>query len=235
MTAFFGISESLFWSFIRFVEGPRPQVITPAAPCPNMNDKIQIERDEPWSHTHILVNREIQEIIPKKRRVFAAKVDRSGGDNACWPWTGGRNRDGYGYLAVRGKYIGAHRMAYQLHHGPIEKGVSVLHNCPGGDNPACCNPAHLWLGTQTDNILDMEEKGRAKHPAGMSNGLRKHPESVKRGTLASNAILNDEKVREIRRLYHSGTISVKEIAEKYGVTSTCIGLVGLRKSWRHVV
>ncbi len=87
----------------------------------------------------------------------------------------------------------AHRFAYELTRGPVPEGLHVLHDCPGGDNPACCNERHLWLGTNDDNVADKVAKGRqAKgegHAAvmrraaarGDANGLRLHPERAARG------------------------------------------------------
>jgi hypothetical protein len=86
---------------------------------------------------------------------FLSKVDRSG---ECWLWKRGRNRRGYGRYAVRGRHVAAHRFSWELHNGPIPDGLFVLHNCPGGDNPSCVNPAHLWLGTHEENMADMLAK-----------------------------------------------------------------------------
>ena len=88
---------------------------------------------------------------------FWNKVDKSG---ACWLWTACKTKQGYGKFWVDARMEGANRMSWELHHGPIPDGLCVLHNCPGGDNPSCVNPAHLWLGTHAENSQDMVQKGR---------------------------------------------------------------------------
>ena len=89
---------------------------------------------------------------------FWEKVDRSGGTDACWPWIGAIGVHGYGRVNLDGRSTGiASRVAWTLTFGdPGDLGV--LHRC---DNPPCCNPAHLFLGTQLDNSRDMVAKGRA--------------------------------------------------------------------------
>lgn len=104
------------------------------------------------------------------------RVDRSGGADACWTWTAGVEQDGYGIL-WRGKtYLRAHRVSWELAHGPIPEGMNVLHRC---DVPACVNPAHLFLGTQQDNVADRHAKGR--DATGLRNGKHTHPERTPRG------------------------------------------------------
>jgi hypothetical protein len=100
---------------------------------------------------------------------FWSKVDQSGGERACWPWTAGTVRHGYGRISVppRGHSVRAHRLAYELTFGPVKDGWAVLHAC---DNPPCCNPFHLFLGSQADNVRDMHFKGRAKILSGSANG-----------------------------------------------------------------
>ncbi|NJL70387.1 MAG: HNH endonuclease [Candidatus Competibacteraceae bacterium] len=78
----------------------------------------------------------------------------------CWPWTRGKNGQGYGVLYYPGDtapYL-AHRAAYEKVYGSISAGLCVMHSC---DNPSCCNPKHLLLGTHADNMLDKKRKGRA--------------------------------------------------------------------------
>lgn len=88
---------------------------------------------------------------------FWSKIDRSGGPAACWPWIAGHNRDGYGSFRVDDHTELAHRVAWAEANGPVPDGMDVLHTC---DNPPCCNPRHLFLGTAADNARDSVAKGR---------------------------------------------------------------------------
>jgi hypothetical protein len=80
----------------------------------------------------------------------------------CWEWTGTRMPAGYGKLSLGGEFVYAHRLAYaiahQVSHRDIPAGIVVRHRC---DNPPCCNPSHLVLGTYADNTRDMVERGRS--------------------------------------------------------------------------
>lgn len=89
------------------------------------------------------------------------KVDTSGGDDACWPWTGLRNPLGYGRIYADGKHQLAHRFGFGLRGHPLTPEEVVMHAC---DNPPCQNPRHLTAGTTADNTADMIAKGRNKLP-----------------------------------------------------------------------
>lgn len=90
-----------------------------------------------------------------------------GGQDSCWPWTAGENGLGYGQMRVNTVLHTTHRLAYQDCVGPIPKGMVVRHKC---DNPLCCNPHHLILGTQKDNMHDAIERGR--HDMGRSKARK---------------------------------------------------------------
>ena len=98
---------------------------------------------------------------------FWSKVDVQGPDD-CWLWKQSTDRHGYGQTGHDGLHWSAHRLAWQLSNGPIPDGLFVLHHC---DNPPCCNPAHLFLGTQADNMADMVSKGRANLDNGRGKPL----------------------------------------------------------------
>lgn len=94
---------------------------------------------------------------------FWARVDKSGD---CWEWMWLLDVYGYGHFYFEGKVWGAHRLAYRFSKGPITPGLMVLHTC---DYRPCCNPAHLYEGTQGDNVADQVARGRT--PAQISTAL----------------------------------------------------------------
>ena len=91
-------------------------------------------------------------------------------ENGCWLWIGSKWRTGYGYVRVGGKHTSTHRYFYMLYKGDIGDKM-VLHTC---DIPACVNPDHLFLGTQTDNMRDCAAKGRHANMKGTNNPNYKH-------------------------------------------------------------
>jgi hypothetical protein len=81
-------------------------------------------------------------------------------ERGCREWQGARQPTGYGEITVNGKSATTHRLAWELAHGPIPTGMCVCHHC---DNPPCCEPSHLFLGTHKDNMQDAAKKGRWPH------------------------------------------------------------------------
>ncbi|SRR5712692_3899661 len=139
---------------------------------------------------------------PDKRITrFWSKVEK-GPD--CWIWKGGV-RNQYGAFNLIGPLEYVHRIAYRITVGPIPKGLLVLHRC---DTPLCVNPAHLFLGTQSDNLKDANVKGRAKPPDRTgSRGRRK---------------LSDAQIIEMRQLEETGAISLAELGRLYGICKQSI-------------
>lgn len=152
-----------------------------------------------------------------------ANVDRSGGPDACWLWTAFVTPKGYGCTRSGGRNAPAHRVAYELAHGPIPDGLYVCHRC---DVRACCNPAHLFLGTAKDNTQDMLRKGR--------QGAKTKPDFAVRGTAHPLAKLDEDAVRSIRARAAEDNATQTGLAALYGVHHSVIGAVIRRESWKHV-
>ena len=108
-----------------------------------------------------------------------SRLDRSDPE-ACWPYQGGHSqRSGHKQIWCEGGMRHVHRVAWEMAHGPIPEGLCVLHRC---DNPPCCNPAHLWLGTIADNNADRDRKGRGVMPT--PDQIRRRPAGpIKHGTI----------------------------------------------------
>lgn len=134
-------------------------------------------------------------------RRFWAKVDRSGGPDACWPWLGARDRDGYGIFQLATRTTKkAHRVAFALANGREPDG-DVLHKCPGGGNTWCCNPKHHAEGDDAENGRDSAASGR------------------KRGERNGRAILCDADVEALRGDRAVG-LSFRALAAKYRIGKT---------------
>jgi hypothetical protein len=146
---------------------------------------------------------------------FWARIDTSG---ECWVWMGSRTRFGYGRFPIRGQYRPAHRIAWEMAHGPIPEGMCVCHTC---DNPWCVNVDHLFLGTIADNNADMMKKGR----------LRNNP---RRGMRHPRSHLTDAQVREMRVRYAAGDTTLATLATEYGVGETAAFKIVNRRNWKHV-
>lgn len=145
------------------------------------------------------------------------RVDTTGD---CWLWTGTTAylRGGYGTFYDDDQRLRrAHRVSWELTHGPIPDGLVVCHDC---DTPACVRPAHLSLGTQADNLAAMAARKRA-HKTG------------ERGEDRYNATLTEDLVREARRVRAEGG-SVADLARSVGVHPETLRLAARGTTWRHV-
>lgn len=150
--------------------------------------------------------------VTKSEERFWAKVDKT--KNGCWLWTAGCNGDGYGSYSWDGRVQGTHRIAWQIENGPIPEGLNVLHHC---DTPPCVNVAHLFLGTQLDNVRDCAAKGRNYK----SHGEQHH-----------SAQLCEETIHKIRAL--QGVIPHREIATQFGVSGSAVSHILAGHSWTHL-
>lgn len=143
-----------------------------------------------------------------------------GNPEECWLWMGYVGSCGYGYIGLgggrHGKIRHAHHVTWEVVHKRIvPPGMEVCHSC---DNPRCCNPAHLWLGTHAENMADRKNKGRAITASGELN---------------ASAKLSQSQVDEIRKLLAEGHTTV-EIGRRYGVTQACISHIATGRTWRTV-
>jgi hypothetical protein len=162
---------------------------------------------------------------------FWSKVDRSGGPDACWPWQAAINNKGYGRFRFPDREVLAHRLAWAIVNGEIPGGLNALHSC---DNSRCCNPGHIFLGTQLDNILDMHAKGRALRSTGDQHGTKTHPERIARGEQSPFAKLTNDAVVEIFTTTDRSRGYQTRLARKFGVASQQISNIMLGKTWTHV-
>jgi hypothetical protein len=136
-------------------------------------------------------------------------VDQSGGPDACWLFVGHINTSGYGRFTVNNRYVAAHRAAWEAANGPIPKGVQVLHNCPGGDSPACCNPTHLFTGTHAENMADMASKGRSN----AGRDTRHHKLTANDVLVIRECLKRDEFVRAIARRFNVNAKTIRMIRD----------------------
>ena len=139
-------------------------------------------------------------------------------NSGCWLWTDALDRDGYGRLQIDGKAVKAHRLAYELHCGPVPSGKMVCHKC---DTPCCVNPDHLYAGDNQANMDDMVRRGRSVVM------INPNP-----GSQNGRAVLNEAQIHQVFHL--SRKMSIRAVARHFGVTPTTIKRILTKERWAHV-
>ncbi len=145
--------------------------------------------------------------MSEARARFEAKFEKT---DTCWNWTAALGRNGYGHFWFEGRPRPASQVSHILYIGPIQDGLLVLHTC---DNRRCVRPAHLFLGTNRENVDDMVAKGRQA-----------------KGEALGTAKLTDAQARAIR----DDGRSQRVIGREYGVSHTVVGQIKSGSIWRHV-
>ena len=142
-------------------------------------------------------------------------------ENKCWEWKGPVNyeRGGYGQLYFNKKTLKAHRISYEIHYAEPLGDLHCLHKC---DNPKCVNPSHLFSGTNLENMQDKVKKGRCYtgYQKGEYNGASK---------------LTDDVVKNIRKLYNTGSYTTIKLGEMYNVHRSTISYIVNNKTFKHLL
>lgn len=148
---------------------------------------------------------------------FWSKVDKSGGPDACWPWTDKLLKSGYGkFFVARGQSPAiASRLSLQMT-GVDLTGLEARHTC---DNPPCVNPAHLEPGTHAQNMADMARRNRQR--------------AIRKGELHPEARLAAEQVVEMREQAARGA-KLRALAEIYGIDESHVAKICRGEKWKSV-
>jgi DNA-binding MarR family transcriptional regulator len=144
-------------------------------------------------------------------RRFWSRVKR-GSENECWPWIGTRNPKGYGLFWNGSTTTTSQRVAFAIANGSMPDAL-ICHTC---DNPCCCNPVHLFAGSDSDNQRDSVAKGRRAHIFGENN---------------NRVILTVDQVIAIRERYAAGEYAV-ELANEFGVSQPTISAICTGRNWK---
>ncbi len=140
--------------------------------------------------------------LPSQEERFWDKIVKKS-PNECWSWSGATTTKGYGIMRWNGKNKVATRIMWELKKGPIPKGQRVLHEC---DNPPCCNPRHLFLGTIRENAHDM---------------MRKHRDNINGKKLVEKDVI----------AIRSDAGTNKELSDEFGVCPSHVWRIRTGKCW----
>lgn len=160
---------------------------------------------------------------PTDYKSFSQKLEHF--DNGCHLWSGSLGRGGYGKVKVKNRTWSTHRFAWFCNFGEIPTGMQINHAC---DNRRCCNPSHLELGTQKQNIQDALNRGRMA--TGDRQGLRLHPESRPFGERNGSAKLTVGEVLKIRK----SKAAYRIIAERFNIKPVTVSLIRRKLTWTHI-
>lgn len=142
----------------------RPKVDHGTIPCAVCGSAVKVRTDRVVRYC----SQRCAAVRPVSRRPledrFWEKILCGITPDSCWSWIGSKTSYGYGAInsGGKGRPIHAHTVSYELHFGPVPEGFEVCHDCPGGDNPECSNPRHLWRGTHSENMADMAIKRKRR-------------------------------------------------------------------------
>jgi len=153
-------------------------------------------------------------MTPRHIVMFEQKFTKSDG---CWLWEANKLPSGYGMFRVQNTMQKAHRIAYQTYIGSFDRSLHVLHTC---DVRNCVNPAHLFLGTNADNVKDKMSKDRQQRLAGELNG---------------RAILTETSVKLMRKQWASGLFTQGQIAAQHGCKLGTVSGIVNRTAWKTVL
>lgn len=149
----------------------------------------------------------------------------------CWEWKRGKTPAGYGRIVINGRGEYAHRVAYELVHGKIPEGMHVCHSC---DNPACCNPAHLWVGTPKDNMQDRDTKGRGRYKSPAEKKPARQLPSGEYSPFVSAWKVTPDDVRVIREIRNAQGLSYRRIGLMFGISETATEYIIKHRTWKQV-
>lgn len=155
---------------------------------------------------------------------FWSKINVTNSNESCWYWKANTSHNfGYGSFRINGKTYSSHRLALMFYSGGIKDDLQANHKC---NNPACCNPTHLYWGTQKENIRDSIIAGTKTDPP------RNNP-PILRGEDNPHAVMTEDFIRNLRGDWQS-EVSAKKLSKKYNISINTVYQIVNYRSWKHV-